>query len=442
MGTQTDETAAERIAALEHALAEKDREIAELRREKSRFQMMIAEVPVGIWQDDGEDNCIYVNEAWSAITGMTLEQARNTGWLPLFHPEDVPRLAATFGEAKATGKQFSADYRIVRPSGEVRWVHGQSAALVTPEGQFLGYVGTLIDITSRHETQSSLQDRHAELEQTVALRMEALRKATHEVRIVGALLEHSADAILLSSPEGDVRHVNPAYHKLFGTGEEVIGTPLVDAMRPADEESRASLYAALVDGNAYRGAVMLRAAGEQLVPAQVDCYVVREGPDEVLGLAALIRDLTEDKRAEEERATLEAKVIASQEALIRELSTPLLPIARGVIVLPLVGSINDTRAQQIMETLLAGIQEHQATSAILDITGVPMVDTHAANAIVSAASAAKLLGTNVILSGIGPAVARTLVELGAELGTIATKGTLATAIAHATRSSGKTKPSA
>jgi anti-anti-sigma factor len=209
--------------------------------------------------------------------------------------------------------------------------------------------------------------------------------------------------------------------------------PLVDAMRPADEDSRASLYAALVDGNAYRGAVMLKAADERLMPAQVDCYVVREGPDEVLGLAALIRDLTEDKRAEEERVALEAKVIASQEALIRELSTPLLPIARGVVVLPLVGSINDARAQQIMETLLAGIQEHQAESAILDITGVPTVDTHAANAIVSASSAARLLGTNIVLSGIAPAVARTLVELGVDLGSITTKSTLATAIAHVTK---------
>ena len=87
--------------------------------------------------------------------------------------------------------------------------------------------------------------------------------------------------------------------------------------------------------------------------------------------------------------------------------------------------------QQILESLLAGITEQSATTAILDITGVPMVDTHAANALLSAARAARLLGTEVVLSGIGPAVARTLIELGVDLGGITTKSTLAAAIAQA-----------
>jgi rsbT co-antagonist protein RsbR len=130
---------------------------------------------------------------------------------------------------------------------------------------------------------------------------------------------------------------------------------------------------------------------------------------------------------------MEEKVIATQDALIRELSTPLFPIAKGVLAMPLVGSISDMRAQQIMEALLCGIQAHAAETAILDITGVPMVDTHAASALISAAQAARLLGANVILSGIGPMVARTLVELGVELPGMATKGTFAEAIAEAMR---------
>jgi rsbT co-antagonist protein RsbR len=275
-------------------------------------------------------------------------------------------------------------------------------------------------------------EARAALEQHVALRAVDLRKATDELRIFEALAEHGADAIVLATPEGDVTHVNASYHRMFGGGAEVMGTSLVDAIRPNDTAAREAIYAALVDGSTYRGTVTLRDADGAPLPAQVDCYVVRGGPEEMLGLAAVIRDLSEEQRAEVERAELEARVIASQEALIRELSTPLVPIADGVIAMPLVGSIGDARAQQILEALLAGIQEHQAETAILDITGVSMVDTYAANALISAAQAAGLLGTRVIISGIGPSVARTLVELGVELRGTTTKSTLAAAIEEAT----------
>ncbi|MDC3953299.1 STAS domain-containing protein [Polyangium jinanense] len=273
----------------------------------------------------------------------------------------------------------------------------------------------------------------AELARTVALHEADRRKANDELRIFAALSDHTPDAVVIASPEGDVTRVNGSYHRLFGRDVEVLGTPLVDAIRPGDASTREALYAALVDGSTYRGILTLRGARGAPLPAQVDCYVVRTGPEEVLGLAAIVRDLSDEQREEVERAELEAKVIASQEALIRELSTPLVPIAEGVIAMPLVGTIGDTRAQQILETLLAGIQEHQATTAILDITGVPTVDTSAANALISAAGAAGLLGTKVILSGIGPAVARTLVELGVEMRGMTTKSTLAAAIAEALR---------
>nr|WP_240807969.1 STAS domain-containing protein [Polyangium spumosum] len=267
-----------------------------------------------------------------------------------------------------------------------------------------------------------------------------MRRVNAENRIFGALAEHAADAVVIASPEGDVTRVSPAYRKMFDAGDEVIGLPLVDVIRPSDTPSREALYAALVDGSSYRGILSLRGADGAPLPAQVDCYVVRAGPEEVLGLAAIIRDLSLEQRAVVERAALEARVIASQDALIRELSTPLMPIAEGVIAMPLVGSISDARAQQILDVLLAGIQAQRATTVILDITGVSMVDTHAANALISAAQAARLLGARVILSGIGPAVARTLVDLGVELSGMTTKGTLAAAITEVMRTRGARRP--
>jgi rsbT co-antagonist protein RsbR len=421
----------DRVAALERALAEKDREIADLRTELLCYRTIVEHAPVGVFENSSDGECTYVNDAWCNITGMKAEDALGFGFMQIFHPEDRAYLAQRFPPEETAPRVIAVDYRVIRPSGEVRWIHGQSMPLVDTDGKTVGNVGTITDITEHKAAQAELEEVKAELERGIETRTAALRKANDELRIFGALIDHAADAIMLASPEGDVLHVNPAYRWLIGGEANAIGASLVDAMQPVDEAAREALYSALVDGSAYRGAVTLRGASGKPLPAQVDCYVVRAGPEEVLGLATVIRDLTAEKQAEEERAALEAKVIASQDALIRELSTPLVPIAKGVLAMPLVGSISEGRAQQILDSLLSGIQALGATTAVLDITGVSMVDTHAANALVSAARAARLLGTEVIISGIGPAVARTLIELGVDLGGITTKSTLAAAISQA-----------
>ena len=118
------------------------------------------------------------------------------------------------------------------------------------------------------------------------------------------------------------------------------------------------------------------------------------------------------------------QVIRAQESQIRELSTPIIPIHTGVLVLPLVGAIDSHRASQVMETLLTGISEQQADVVIIDITGVPVVDTGVGNYLIQAARAAQLLGSRVVLVGISAEVAQTMVQLGVELAGIVTRANL------------------
>jgi anti-anti-sigma regulatory factor len=134
---------------------------------------------------------------------------------------------------------------------------------------------------------------------------------------------------------------------------------------------------------------------------------------------------------------LQEEIIRSQEAALRELSTPLIPIADEVVVMPLVGSLDSRRAQQVIETLLVGVAELRAQVAIVDITGVPVVDTQVANALVQAAQSVRLLGAEVVLTGIRPEVAQTLVGLGTDLQTIITRATLQSGIAFALRKDGR-----
>ena len=159
---------------------------------------------------------------------------------------------------------------------------------------------------------------------------------------------------------------------------------------------------------------------------------LRERDGTVVGVLVTIEDITERKRAEEERARAQDEYIQMQAGLLAELSTPLIPLTQAVVVMPLIGSIDSRRAQQVLDTLLLGITERHARVAILDITGVPIVDTHVAGALIRAARAAQLLGAQVVLTGIRPEVAQTLVGMGTDLQGVITRSDLQSGIAFAT----------
>jgi PAS domain S-box-containing protein len=153
----------------------------------------------------------------------------------------------------------------------------------------------------------------------------------------------------------------------------------------------------------------------------------------VVGVLGTYANITERRRAEAaiQQSQLQQEIIAAQQSALRELSTPLIPILEGVVAMPLIGAIDSARAQQIMESLLEGIGEKRASIAILDITGVRVVDTQVANALIRTAQAAQLLGARVILTGITPEVAQTLVQLGIDLSSVTTRSTLQSGIAYA-----------
>lgn len=134
----------------------------------------------------------------------------------------------------------------------------------------------------------------------------------------------------------------------------------------------------------------------------------------------ICRDVTEQKL----RMQQLERTVAAQTSTLDQLSTPLLHIHEGILLVPLIGALDDRRTHQMTEVLLNGISGSGAHTAILDITGVSNVDHRVADALVAGARAARLLGARVVLTGVSPAVARTLVELGADLGGIATHGSL------------------
>lgn len=135
-------------------------------------------------------------------------------------------------------------------------------------------------------------------------------------------------------------------------------------------------------------------------------------------------------------ASARETVIAQQAETLLELSTPVVKLWDGIVALPLVGTLDSARTQVVMEALLQALVDSGSEHAIIDITGVPAVDTQVAQHLLKTVQAARLLGTECIVSGIRPQIAQTVVALGIEFGDIHTKATLADAMLLAMRRSG------
>lgn len=129
-------------------------------------------------------------------------------------------------------------------------------------------------------------------------------------------------------------------------------------------------------------------------------------------------------------------VIAEQSASLLELSTPVVRLWEGIVSLPLVGTLDSARTQVVMEKLLEALVSTGSDHAIIDITGVPAVDTQVAQHLLKTVMAARLLGAECIISGVRPQIAQTVVGLGIDFGTIATKSSLSDALLLALRRSG------
>lgn len=127
------------------------------------------------------------------------------------------------------------------------------------------------------------------------------------------------------------------------------------------------------------------------------------------------------------------QIIAQQAEAIRELSLPVLQVRDRLLIVPLVGLIDSTRARQLIETLLASIRDKRARGVVIDVTGVPVVDTAVANHLVQACDAAQLMGATIVITGISPEMATTLVSLGARLPTAETVVDLQEGIHHIER---------
>ncbi|MEF3116819.1 STAS domain-containing protein [Streptomyces chrestomyceticus] len=157
--------------------------------------------------------------------------------------------------------------------------------------------------------------------------------------------------------------------------------------------------------------------------------------EELFVIAVLINRLLDSAGALSFETYVEGReeIIRRQSRQLLEVSTPVVRLWRQVLAVPLIGTLDTTRTQVVMENLLEAIQEHEALVAIIDITGVPTVDTAVAQHLMQTVNAVRLMGADCVISGIRPSIAQTIAQLGIDLSTILTRTTLADALAAAVK---------
>ena len=296
---------------------------------------------------------------------------------------------------------------------------------------------------------SGLRQRMVELEQLVADAQQLETMQHQKTMEYEALLNAIPAMVFLKGRNHRYITVNQMYAESYGltidavvgkTDAELFPPEVAAAYQTNDEEVMASgqprqnMELPIVRANGSAGWLT-----EHHTP-----YRALSG--EVIGMVGVAIDVTMRKETEEALQQSEANLREmnhQQEQLIetiRELSTPVMPIHDGIVSLPLVGHIDSTRGEQIMEAVLTSVQRFDAAFIIIDITGVPVIDTAVANHLLRATQAARLLGAQCVLVRISPEVAQTLVQLGVDLRSLITQSTMQAGISYALAQLGRPSP--
>ncbi|WP_341731700.1 PAS domain S-box protein [Microcoleus sp. EPA2] len=188
-------------------LAERQRVEAHLRESEKRFAALAQSAPVGIFRTDTSGNCLFVNDRWCEIAGLTSDEALGKGWIQGLYPEDRDRISAEWYQSAQEHRPFKLEYRFGRSDGTFSWVFGQASAERDEDGQIVGYIGTITDISDRKRAEEALSQLNQELEQRVEQRTlevhrseSRLQEAQHIARL-GHWEIDFAESKITGSPE-------------------------------------------------------------------------------------------------------------------------------------------------------------------------------------------------------------------------------------------------
>jgi len=342
---------------------------------------------------DTEGRVLTWSEAGERMQGWKPQEIVGQRFLKFYSEEDLKadkpgrelRVAATEGSYQETGWRLRKD-------GTRFWADVTITALRNDRGELTGYGKVIRDAS--------------------ASRRAAFRD----------LMESAPDAMVVIDQEGKIVLANALAERLFGYKANELVNQTIETLIPERFRERHPGYR-----HNYFTAPCVRpmGAGLSLFGIKKDG---REFPVEVslspmeseggALVASAIRDATE-------RRETEARIKRQAEEIMEMATVPVVQVWEGVMLVPLIGTLDSQRTQQLMERLLHRVTETNSPVAVLDITGVPTIDTQTAQHLIETISAVRLLGAEVILTGVRPVIAQTLVHLGIDLSNVVTRTSLA-----------------
>jgi rsbT co-antagonist protein RsbR len=352
---------------------------------------------------------LWANKAFRALYGMSNEQLYGLIDSPVNEPDYTQQYIRDDAYVFDTCERLVIpEEPVTRHDGAVRLFATVKAPLRSARGEVIGTVGISRDITE-------------------------VKRAEQDLRLLEQAIGAASQGILVASferPGMPVVYANATMERVTGNARgKLVGAPLEHVLsKVADPDAAAQLFAAITEG--IEISVDFPSPIEQGRWTRLTVIPARDEGSRLTSLIAVHSDITAEKERQLHREAMfeQQHLIDRQRRTIHDLATPIIEIWEGVLTMPIIGVLDSVRAAEMTAQLLEAIRRSGARFAILDLTGVDLVDTATANYLLRLLRAVSLLGSKCMVSGISPAVSMTLVSLGVELGALRAFGSLRAAL--------------
>ena len=375
-------------------------------------------MPVIEFKPDG--TIVRANDHFLAAVGYSLEEIQGQHHRMFMKADDAAKPEyKDFWAALAAGIAQSGRFQRIAKGGSTVWLEASYTPVLDDRGKTVSVIKFAHDIT---------QARRAALAD--AARLAAIERST---------------AVIEFEPDGNIIQANPLFLAAVGyTDGEIKGRHHRMFVTPEESQSAeyASFWRALAAGEVKSGQFRRVAKGGKTVWLEATYNPVFDLEGQVTRVVKFAIDITEKVESARlteialEKAREAERIREELDRTLQEMSTPVMPIWDAILLLPLVGVVDSARTDDVMRKSLERISETRSKVFILDISGVPAVDTAVANQLLKITKATLLMGCETIISGLSPAIARTMVDLGVDVGEVRTTATLRDAFAISLRKVG------